>query len=125
MNLTSLPIPNPTGIDGRAEMQRLMAIAGIKTESELVSNAVELFRWAAGEMLYSRCVGSFDKTGQSLETLEMPSLAPFAAAASRLDAKRSAEDELQRRKAEDAKTYRPLSEIMAEMHQLEVNRAKS
>lgn len=58
-------------------------------------------------------------------TDEMPSLALFAAAASLLDAKRSTEDELQRRKAEDAKTYRPLSEIMAEMHQLEVNRAKS
>ena len=100
----------------RAEMERLMAFAGIQTESEFVSNAIAMFRWAAGEMLSSRCVGSFDKMGQAVEALEMPSLAPFAAAASRLDAKRSSEEELQRRKAEDAKTYRPLSEIMAEMH---------
>ncbi len=109
----------------RAEIERLMAFAGIKTESEFVSNALELFRWAAEEMLYSRCVGSFDTQGQSVQTLEMPCLAPFAAAASRLDAKRSTEEELQRRKIEDTKIYRPLSEIMAEMHQREVNRAKS
>ncbi len=56
---------------------------------------------------------------------EMERLMAFAAAASRLDAKRSTEEELQRRKTEDAKSYRPLSEIMAEMHQREVNRAKS
>ena len=56
---------------------------------------------------------------------EMERLMAFAAAASQLDAQRSPEEELQRRKAEDAKTYRPLSEIMAEMHQLGVNCAKS
>ena len=107
----------------RAEMQRLMAFVGIRTESEFVSNAIELFRWAAGEMLSSRCVGSFDKMGQSVEALEIPSLAPFAAAASRLDAKRSSEEELQRRKAEAEQTTVSLSDILAEMQMRGVNRA--
>ncbi len=107
----------------RAEMERLMAFAGIKTESEFVSNALELFRWAAEEMLYSRCVGSFDTQGQSVQTLEMPCLAPFAAAANRLDAKRSTEEELQRRKIEAEQSTVSLTDILAEMQSRGVNRA--
>ncbi len=107
----------------RAEMERLMAFAGIPSESEFVSNALELFRWAAEEMLYSRCVGSFDKLGESVKVIEMPCLAPFAAAASRLDAKRSPEAELQRRKAEAEQSTVLLSDILAEMQMRGANRA--
>ncbi len=107
----------------RAEMERLMAFAGIKTDSEFVSNAIAMFRWAASETLSSRCVGSFDKMGQSVEVLEMPCLAPFATAASRLDAKRSPEAELQRRKAEAEQSMVTLSDILAEMQLRGVNRA--
>ena len=79
------------------------------------SHAIELFRWAAGELLYSRCVGSFDKMGQSIETLEIPILAPFAAAASRLDALRSPEAELQRQRSEAEQSTATLSDILAKM----------
>ncbi len=60
----------------RAEMERLMAFAGIQTESEFVSNAIAMFRWAAMELLQGRKIGSIDDKGQ-LKPLEIPALQSF------------------------------------------------
>ena len=60
----------------RAEMERLMAFTGIKTESEFVSNALAMFRWAAMELLQGRKIGSIDDSGQ-WKPLDIPALQSF------------------------------------------------
>ncbi len=60
----------------RAEMERLMAFVGIKTESEFVSNALAMVRWAAMELLQGRKIGSIDDNGQ-WKPLGIPTLQSF------------------------------------------------
>ena len=60
-----------------AEMERLMAFAGIKTKREFISNAVTMFRWAAMELLQGRKIGSIDDNG-GMKQLEMPALQSFS-----------------------------------------------
>ena len=60
------------------ELDRLSALAGLKTKREFVINALTLFRWAANELAAGRQVGSFDPRGGPTKQLEMPCLVPFA-----------------------------------------------
>ena len=68
-----------------AEMERLMAFAGLKTKREFVSNALTLFRWASDELLHNRRIASLDSLGHAVKRLELPGLVPFAAAGLRAD----------------------------------------
>ena len=68
-----------------AEMERLMAFAGLKTKREFASSALALFRWASDELLHNRTIASMDALGRSVKQLELPGLAPFATAGLRAD----------------------------------------
>lgn len=86
-----------------AEMERLMAFAGIKTKREFISNAVTMFRWAAMELLQGRKIGSFDDKGQ-LKQLEMPALQVFSLMG--LEQPLLSAEELKRRAKEPAREGR-------------------
>ena len=68
-----------------ADMERLMAFAGLKTKREFVSHALTLFRWASDELLHNRTIASMDALGQLVKQLELPCLTAFAAAGQRAD----------------------------------------
>ena len=77
-----------------AEMERLSAMAGLRTKREFVTNALTLFRWASNELLADRIIGSAQPDGTMLKQLEMPCLIPFAAAGREFAKQRPSDEEL-------------------------------
>jgi hypothetical protein len=55
-----------------AEMERLMAAAGIRTKGELVARALALFGWVTDEVAAGGVVASIPPAGQPVKRLELP-----------------------------------------------------
>ncbi|MBN9119961.1 MAG: hypothetical protein J0I06_12495 [Planctomycetes bacterium] len=102
------------------EMERLAAMAGLKTKREFVVNALTLFRWAANELAAGRHVGSFAPGGGHVKQLEMPCLQPFVQLSDELDRASPTAEELQ---ARAKRPGIPAEQVLAEMRKLlEANR---
>ena len=98
-----------------AEMERLMAHAGLKTKREFVSNALSLFKWAANELANGRRIASLDPDGQSVVHFTMPCLEAFSRLAEELDRRSPSAEEL---RARSRRGGIPASQVMAEMRKL-------
>jgi len=93
---------------------RATTIADIRSKREFVSNALAMFRWAAGELGASRSVGSFDASGKLMKQLEMPVINALAAARHCLNQRMPTPEQSD---ALAAQPGRPMSEFMAELNQ--------
>ncbi len=55
-------------------IERLGALAGLRTKKDVILNSITLFRWAAKEVLLGREICSLDEKTQSIKQLELPAL---------------------------------------------------
>ena len=95
-----------------AEMERLMAHAGLKTKREFMSNALTLFGWAAREVLNGHKIGAISGDGRMVKELVLPSLTPFASIAAEFERLRPTREEVFARVARGG---RPAEELLADM----------
>ena len=61
-------------VEELGSIERLGALAGLRTKKEVILNAITLFRWAAKEVLLGREICSVDEKTQSIKQLEIPAL---------------------------------------------------
>lgn len=60
--------------DELRSIDRLGALAGLRTKKEVVLNAITLLRWAAREIMYGRMVGSINRETGAVKEVELPAL---------------------------------------------------
>jgi len=64
-----------------AEIEELMRDCGITKKSEIINNALTLFKWAVGAIKNGRTIASVDEKNGKYRDLEMPILSNAASLA--------------------------------------------
>ena len=60
--------------NGVAEMARLREMSGLKTDAEVIHNAITFLAWVASEVSQGKSLASLDVSGQTYTTVNSPIL---------------------------------------------------